>query len=110
MDVEDGLEEQYLAMRAKGESSVEMDLIHHRCCQLRLLMRVRPTLPLNSDGSAVTASDLASGAKLPLYSCPFHACKFTTSDRDAFSHHIAGGAKDRTHALEVETICGGLFF
>ena len=102
------MEEQYFAVRANGESSVEMDIIDRRCRQLRTLMRARPTLPLNADGGAVTASELAAGVKLPLYSCPFLACQFATSDRDAFSHHIAGGAKDRTHAMELERICRGV--
>ena len=51
-----------------------------------------------------------SGTRLPLYSCPFKEnsrgpCNFHTSDRTAFLHHVAGGARDRTHAEEIGNIC-----
>ena len=54
---------------------VEMDVIEARCKELRKLMRERPTLPLCADGAALTTSDLDSGVKLPLYSCPFKKVK-----------------------------------
>ena len=74
-------------------------------------MRQRPTLPLKADGSSLTATDLESGMKLPLYSCPFQdtnngPCNFHTDDRELFLHHIAGGVKDETHAAEIAQICG----
>ena len=68
-------------------------------------MRIRPTLPLKPQGGTLSASDLDSGMKLPLYSCPFDKCCFHTNDRGAFLHHISGGVKDSTHSLEISKIC-----
>ena len=108
------MEEQYFAVRSNAANAIcmptEMDVIENRCRELRQLMRERPTLPLKADGAALTASDLETGMKLPLCSCPFRRneygpCHFHTSDRDIFLHHIAGGARDDTHARELAQIC-----
>ena len=111
---DEGVEEQYFAVRARAEKEdsdpVERDIIESRCRKLRNLMRERPTLPLGPGGAAMTAADLETGMKLPLYSCPFQnnergPCQFHTSDRTAFLHHVAGGAMDRAHAVELQEIC-----
>ena len=92
---EDGVEGQVFAVQANpgasGCTPVDMDVIWDRCKELRKLMRIRPTLPLKTGGGTLSASDLASGMKLPLYSCPFDKCCYHTNDRDAFLHHISGG-------------------
>ena len=82
--------------------------------KLRSLMRTRPTLPVKMDGTDLTVSDIQSGMRLPLYSCPFKdpfknyesgACNYHTSDRTAFIHHICGGAMDPTHQEAISSIC-----
>ena len=78
-------------------SSTPQDIIKIRCEELRELMRERPCLPLKNDGQALTSSDLASGIRLPLYSCPWRDCQFSSADRSLFLHHIAGGTADGTH-------------
>ena len=88
----------------------EKDLVRRRCAELRKHMRLRPTLPLRSDGEPLSMEDLQSGMKLPLYSCPFVcddgvSCRFHTDDRTHFTHHIAGGVRDRAHADLIAQVC-----
>ena len=75
-----GCEELYFQVSADesfcAASSTEQDIVQNRCLQLRAFMRERPCLPLRSDGQALTSSDLASGIRLPLYSCPWRDCHF----------------------------------
>ena len=68
-------------------------------------MRKRPTLPLKAGGTELTAEDLETGIKLPLYSCPYQDCHFHTNERNLFEHHISGGARDRTRAAKIDEIC-----
>ena len=107
-DDADGEDELFFSVRHLSEAplgtiTTEMDLVQNRCRRLRELLRLRPDLPLRADGATLTESDLNSGTRLPLYSCPFKEnsrgpCNSHTSDRIAFLHHVAGGARDRTTA------------
>ena len=85
--------------------AVEKDIVMNRCVQLRKYMRQRPCLPLKSTGEAMTAADVMTGLRLPLYSCPFKDCYFNSSDRTLFLHHVAGGVSDTTHAKMLKTVC-----
>ena len=73
-------------------------------------MRRRPTLPVKADGEVMTVEDVASGVRLPLYSCPFNhedgsPCNYYTHDRTQFIHHIAAGVSDLTHDAMLRKIC-----
>ena len=72
---------------------MEQDLIHARCTKLRNEMRKRVTLPLY----AANLTEVKSGIALPLYSCPYKNCDFSTDDRCMFLHHVCGGVSDTTH-------------
>ena len=63
--------------------------------QIRQLLRAMPTLPLKADGSNMSVEDVATGVRLPLYSCPFFGCNAHFSDRTRFLHHVAGGFQTR---------------
>ena len=81
----------------EGEESVEQDVVWRRCAELRKLLRDRPCLPLSSNKKPLTISDIDTGIQLPLYSCPWKECRYSTNNRARFLHHIAGGAVDKTH-------------
>ena len=72
---------------------------------MRVCMRQRPCLPLAANGSPMSYSEVSSGDKLPLYSCPFIGCSYSTSTRMLFLHHIAGGVADTTHLTQLNEIC-----
>ena len=40
-----------------------------------------------------------------MYSCPWRDCSFGTNNRTRFLHRIAGGAADKTHQHDLQTIC-----
>ena len=107
---DDGLEEQYFSVATDPVlcppmwelssmcERTEDDIIARRCALLRRKLRKRPCVPLDSTGSAaLSADELASGIRLPLFSCPFQGCTFHTDDRALFLHHVAGGVSDETH-------------
>ena len=113
-DEDDENEELYFAVAANKnlsrEEPVEMDIIRDRCNELRQLMRLRPTLPMRADERALSVDDLKTGARLPLYSCPFKQtdgspCNFHTNDRSLFIHHVAGGVSDSSHYSALNSIC-----
>ena len=64
-------EELYFKVAA-DVSIEEVDMVEQDLAQFRALMRARPCLPLKSDRQSLTSEDLATGIKLPLYSCPWH--------------------------------------
>ena len=103
------LEEQYFSVRADDafckQEPVEQDIIKNRCQEIRKLLRSRPTLPLKADGSSLSSKDLATGVRLPLYSCPFSGCNDHFNNRTRFLHHVAGGVSDSTHREALERIC-----
>ena len=108
-DAEHEQEEQYFSVVAdeafcKAEPT-EQDVIKGRCMQIRELLRARPTLPLKADGSNMSVEDVATGVRLPLYSCPFFGCNAHFSDRARFLHHVAGGVSDTTHREALAQIC-----
>ena len=85
----------------------EDDIIARRCALLRRKLRKRPCAPLDCTGSAALSTDeLASGIRLPLFSCPFQGCTFHTDDRALFLHHVAGGVSDETHVQVLRETCG----
>ena len=88
-----------------GEA-VEMDVVQRRCEQLRKLMRNRPCLPLQSGGQSMSAMDVSTGVRLPLYSCPFTDCSYHSNNRVLFLHHVAGGVSDTTHLKMLKQACG----
>ena len=93
---------------ASLEDRVEDDTIQRRCKMLRRKLRKRPCLPLSTSGSGeMSPHEIASGVRLPLYSCPFEGCAFNTADRALFLHHVAGGVSDTTHLKTLREICGG---
>ena len=99
-DDENPADELYFACAVDPDllrGQVESDIVRQQCVGLRQRLRSRPTLPLKPDGSIMSAEDLNVGMKLPLYSCPFLDCNFTTDDRHRFLHHVAGSAMDATH-------------
>ena len=85
---------------------MEQDIINRRCRQIRGLLRSRPTLPLKADGSELSVEDVATGVRLPMYTCPFLDCNAHFSDRSYFLHHVAGGVSDTTHRKVLEEVCG----
>ena len=105
----DGLEEIYFNVAVDAElpqkEPVEQDIIRKRCIALRQCMRQRSCLPTKKGGEAMTYDDVASGAKLPLYTCPYLDCTDCFNDRTTFLHHIAGGVSDRKHFEILDGIC-----
>ena len=110
-EASDGLEEIYFNVAVDPElpqkEPVEQDIIRNRCAALRRCMRERPCLPAKDGGEPMTYVDVASGAKLPLYTCPYLECVYCSNDRATFLHHVAGGVSDRTHFAILDKICKG---
>ena len=114
-DGADAEDELYFSVRhlsepPPGAITTEMDLVQNRCRRLRELLRLRLDLPLRADGATLAESDLNSGTRLPLCSCPFKGnsrgpCNFHTSDRTVFLHRVAGSARGRACAEEIGDIC-----
>ena len=103
-------EELYFQVAADAALSttepVEQDIIRQRCTRLRSEMRARPCLPPMQDGQQLTDEKIAAGVQLPLYSCPWRECYFSTNDRARFIHHVAAGVSDLTHKGTLDRICG----
>ena len=83
----------FFGVRSRQHSGtpVEQDIVQARCSELRKRMRLRPCLPLKDDGQCLSYADVASGMKLPIYSCPYEHCCFQSDNRCVFLHHVAGG-------------------
>ena len=84
---------------------VEQDIIRSRCLALRQHMRKRPCLPIKSGGESMTYADVSFGGKLPLYTCPYLDCRYSSNERATFLHHVAGGVSDPCHLEMLEVIC-----
>ena len=84
-----------------------MDNVNAVCQKLRKQLRERPTLPVKHNGEPLSAADVATGVRLPLYTCPFINCNFHTNNRPRFLHHVAGGVSDATHKSLYDDICSG---
>ena len=108
-EASDDLEDIYFSVAVDSKIAraepVEQDIIRNRCAALRKCMRKRPCLPLKEGGGAMTYDDVASGAKLPLYTCPYLDCSYSSNDRATFLHHVAGGVSDRQHIEMLSQIC-----
>ena len=85
--------------------ATEQDIIRDRCAVLRKQMRKRVTLPVHESGAEYSCTELDSGRRLPLYSCPFTDCNFSCHDRTNFLHHITGGLEDPRHREMLLAIC-----
>ena len=86
---------------------MELDVVWKRCAELRKLLRDRPCLPLSANGQLFSREQIDAGIQLPLYSCPWKGCEFSSNNRALFLHHVAGGAADDTHLLALHSVCKG---
>ena len=54
----------------------------------------------------MSAMDVNTGVRLPLYSCPSTDCSYHSRNRELFLHHVAGGVSDTTHLEMLKQACG----
>ena len=79
--------ESYFAVagRTTNTERTEADAIQQRCEALaRRSLRSRPTSPASWENWNLSWTDVESGIRLPLYSCPFRQCYYHTAERQQF--------------------------
>ena len=105
--------EVYLNVSADQESSIRTEQdIWKQCCQsLAEYLRDRPTLPPSPLNVEQPFGDLDTALCLPLYSCPFRGCTFSTDIRKDFLDHFSETSphlklsETSPHLKLIETIC-----
>ena len=110
---DDGDEDIYFNVTVDSQTAsaepVEHDVIRSLCTELRKSMRLRPCVPNNVGGEAMSYADVSTGIQLPWYSCPYKDCSHHSNERAAFLHHVASGVSDRSHSdLFVAIECDGI--
>ena len=69
-------------------------------------MRARPILPALEEDPIGSWMETDTGIRLPLYSCPFSGCCYSTDDRLDFLLHLGGRDGVSPHCAAIEDICG----
>ena len=78
----------------------EQDRWASRSQLLAQSLRARPALPASWGNPNVSWTDVDSGIRHPLYSCPFRGCSWYGEDHQNFVNHI-----DEAHGKEIDIAC-----
>ena len=72
--------EQYFDVRTKEikEARSEQDGWIRCCEELATKLRMKPTLPASYENNNISWTDVETGMRIPLYSCPFLECRFAS--------------------------------
>ena len=84
------VDESFFEVRAKTDQPylTDEDRMQRACARLARALRSRPTMPADPCDADKSWTDVASGAKLPLYCCAFRGCTWTGVSRDELVEHL----------------------
>ena len=86
-----------LPVIATGGDVVERDAMMECSRNLSRHLRTRPTLPGRSDDCNMSFTNVETALRLPLFSCPFRGCRFSTDIRAGFLLHVASSTVGDGH-------------
>ena len=94
-----------VSCQANTTPVVEEDAWDQCARRLAAHLRCRPTLPACISDPTQSLTDVSVPIRLPLFSCPFKGCVFSTDDAASFDRHVASRTGKEPHHQVIAETC-----